>query len=576
MVRNYKRKTNRGGWDVNKMEAAIRDVLRNKLSCKKASITYEVPRTTLQRKLKECNGETILQPKRLGNFKPVFTTDQEEELASYIKDMESRLFGLSRKEVRQLAYQLAETNQIQNNFDKATKTAGEDWLTGFLKRNPSLSVRKPEATSVARAMGFNREAVKAFFKLLTDIVDKHKITPDKLFNVDETGMTTVSKSVGKVIATKGRKQVGCLSSAERGQLFTVEICVSANGSFMPPMFIFPRKRLKPELMDGAPTNSWAECNEKGWVTQEIFAKWFRKFVSWSGATKDQPVLLLLDGHASHVKNLEIIYLARDNGVNILCFPPHCTHKLQPLDVSFMKPLSTFYGDEVKKWLRTNPGRVVTHFQVTSLFSNAFLRAATMLVAVNGFRKTGIWPVNPNVFRDYEYLASETTDISLEEVRSPPTPSPSPLTNIQPPVTPPPGTSSSFQMKSPADILPTPKAKLQKRISRKRGKAALITNSPYKNDLEQNQLKTVQNKSSASKDQPKKQQKKTKKKKLVAGKENKFEEEDAECLYCGEWYSQSFEGWVTCRGCQRWAHCSCAGEEDNKKESLHICIHCSHF
>lgn len=49
--------------------------------------------------------------------------------------------------------------------------------------------------------------------------------------------------------------------------------------------------------------------------------------------------------------------------------------------------------------------------------------------------------------------------------------------------------------------------------------------------------------------------------------------DAECLYCGESYSTSTEGWVQCRVCKKWAHCSCAGEDDNDKELYHICDIC---
>lgn len=583
------------------MEAAVKDVASGRLSCKRAALEYNVPRSTLQRKLEEYKSKQHLSPTKLGSFRPIFSAAQEEELASYIKDMEGRLFGLSPKEVRQLAYQLATKNNIPHNFDPTTQTAGEDWLANFLKRNSSLSLRKPEATSAARAMGFNRQAVEAFFKILIETVDKYKITADKIYNVDETGMTTVAKSLGKVVATKGRKQVGSLSSAERGQLFTVEICMSATGVFMPPMFIFPRQRLKPELMDGAPPNSWAECNEKGWITKEIFLKWFNKFVTWSRATQEQPVLLLLDGHASHVKNLELIDIARSSGVHIICFPPHCTHRLQPLDVSFMKPLSAYYGEEVKKWLRSNPGRVVTHYQVATLFCNAFLKSATMLVAINGFRKTGIWPINPDIFGDEDFLPADTTDLPMDDVivpqsslnqesqpqplamhnptqsstgsltqpnieQTPVSPSPGPSTMLQLCATPPPGTS--FHVMLPLDIMPKPKARVQKRVTRKRGKTALITSSPYKKDIEEAQIrKPVANE---------KQGRKKKTKKIEKNKENESEEEDAECLYCGNLYSESTEGWVTCRACQRWAHCSCAGEEDNDDESLHICTFCARF
>lgn len=70
-----------------------------------------------------------------------------------------------------------------------------------------------------------------------------------------------------------------------------------------------------------------------------------QFVGWSRASKDSPVLLLLDGHHTythtrtcartsmhthtHPKNVTVIDYTRENGVIILCFPPHFTHRLQP-------------------------------------------------------------------------------------------------------------------------------------------------------------------------------------------------------------------------------------------------------
>jgi hypothetical protein len=349
MVRKYDKKSNRQKWNENDMANAIDDVIQKKMGCKKAASTYNVPRTTLQRRIIKYNANPDLEiaaKKGLGNFKPIFNKEQELELARYIKDMENRLFGLSTKDLRELAFQLAEHNQKTHNFNKTLGMAGEDWLTGFLRRNVTLSLRKPEATSAARAMGFNKVVVNKFYDLLSGIIDKYKITPNRVYNVDETGITTVAKSLTKIIATKGKKQVGTLSSAERGQLLTVEICMGADGSYMPPLFIFPRVRMKNELLDGATPGSWAECNEEGWIQKGIFIKWLKKFIIWSRVTKESPILLLLDGHASHTKSLELINIARENGVILLCFPPHCTHRLQPLDVSFMKYRTTIWIFEI--------------------------------------------------------------------------------------------------------------------------------------------------------------------------------------------------------------------------------------
>ena len=79
----------------------------------------------------------------------------------------------------------------------------------------------------------------------------------------------------------------------------------------------------------------------------------------------------------------------------------------------MKPLSTYYDHNIRKWLRTNPGRAVTQFQIASLFGSAYLEAAIMTNAINSFQKAAIWPVYRNVFKA-DFLAAEITDINFSE------------------------------------------------------------------------------------------------------------------------------------------------------------------
>jgi len=50
----------------------------------------------------------------------------------------------------------------------------------------------------------------------------------------------------------------------------------------------------------------------------------------------------MDGHSSHYQP-EIIQLARENDVVILCFPPYTSADSQPLDVGFFRPLKTPMG-----------------------------------------------------------------------------------------------------------------------------------------------------------------------------------------------------------------------------------------
>ena len=94
-------------------------------------------------------------------------------------------------------------------------------------------------------------------------------------------------------------------------------------------------------------------------------------------------------------NMEVIDLARANGVVLLCLPPHCSHK--------MKPLSIYYDQELEKWLRNHPGRVVTTFI-------AHTKAATAQTAINGFKKTGLFPTNRDIFEPHGFAPCQPTNI----------------------------------------------------------------------------------------------------------------------------------------------------------------------
>ena len=114
--------------------------------------------------------------------------------------------------------------------------------------------------------------------------------------------------------------------------------------------------------------------------------------------KEQPVLMIFDGHASHTRNLDIIEKARENNVVPLCLLSHMTHRLQLLDVSFFRSLKCKYNEEVRLWLRNHPGRRLCEDQVAEVFSDAYQAVATVDNAVNGSCKSGIEPFNHNTYK----------------------------------------------------------------------------------------------------------------------------------------------------------------------------------
>jgi hypothetical protein len=84
--------------------------------------------------------------------------------------------------------------------------------------------------------------------------------------------------------------------------------------------------------------------------------------------------------------------------------------MQTLDKAFTRSLKTFYSQEIEKWLRSRPGRVVTFYQIGELFGNAYKRASTGEIMANGFQATGLFPCDKKIFRPYDFhLSSEHKD-----------------------------------------------------------------------------------------------------------------------------------------------------------------------
>lgn len=84
-----------------------------------------------------------------------------------------------------------------------------------MARHKNLTLRQPEATSAARALGFSKEKIMEFFDCLTKLYDEHNFDPANIYNVNETGLSTVQKPQ-KVIGKKGKHEIGALTSGERG------------------------------------------------------------------------------------------------------------------------------------------------------------------------------------------------------------------------------------------------------------------------------------------------------------------------------------------------------------------------
>ncbi|XP_045456068.1 uncharacterized protein LOC123665882 [Melitaea cinxia] len=297
-------------WDKEQMIKAIKMVREKKMGTLKAAKFFKIPeqtdtRTTLQR----LSLKTELSPEEAATTtlgrKTTLGTQLENVLVEYILTLESKFHGLTRTDLHRMAYMLAVRNNLQNPFGESG-IAGKTWLRLFLKRHKDkLSIRRPTGTSFARVFGFNKENVDNFFQLLEEIYEKNNYSADRVYTVDEISLTVVQSKIPQVIGRRGKRQIASLTSAERGSMVTIVVCMNATGHFVPPFIIFPRKNMNLQLMRGCPPGAEGVAHPSGWIQMNIFTDWFKHFINHTHPTPDSRALLILDGHFSHTRNIDL-------------------------------------------------------------------------------------------------------------------------------------------------------------------------------------------------------------------------------------------------------------------------------
>lgn len=171
--------------------------------------------------------------------------------------------------------------------------------------------------------------------------------------------------------------------------------------------------MKIEFLNGTPPETLGMLSDSGYINSDLFIEWLDHFKQHTKPSLDSPVLLILNNHSSHV-NLKTVSFCMDNFIHLLSIPPHTSHRTQTLDRCFFKSLKDNYSVFYDLWTTTHPRRTVGLYQVGEIFGSANCQNSTVLKAINAFEMCGIWPLNPFIFTDDDFLPSSVTDQNILE------------------------------------------------------------------------------------------------------------------------------------------------------------------
>ena len=150
----------------------------------------------------------------------------------------------------------------------------------------------------------------------------------------------------------------------------------------------------------------------------MYEYWLEQMFIPSTAHLNRALLLIIDGHASHL-SLKIIELLKANQIICLILPSHSRHALQPLDVVVFNAVKRDWSAIVKNHLKEG-NKSVKNYEFPRLIKKLFIDKAAFSSSriVSSFARAGksitfrfqrhrntvniplgIWPFDPTAMRD---------------------------------------------------------------------------------------------------------------------------------------------------------------------------------
>lgn len=381
---------------LNYPENAMRDALtavRAGMPVKTAARNFNVPRTTLLYKYKGKNPEG----RKMGPD-TIFQPEEEALLEKWVLDMAKSGFPLSKESFLHSVAKLAK--ELKKDFKN--EMPGRKWYESFLRRHQAISLRTSQNLTKSRSAVTHIQLTRWFeevYDYLKEInCSDTLLDPTKIFNADESAFFLNPKG-SKVLASKGDKTIYSKINNNEKECYTVLVTANAAGQVAPPMVIFRYKRIPFDLSSSIPKHWGVGTSESGWMTADTFFCYITNvFYPWAKENVEFPIVFFVDGHASHM-SYHLSKFCSDNKIILVALYPNSTHLLQPMDVAVFRTLKTGWKEQVVSWRMENQGDTLKKHNFVPLLDKAIKERVTPKILENGFRKTGLFPWNPEVVKE---------------------------------------------------------------------------------------------------------------------------------------------------------------------------------
>ena len=316
---------------------------------------------------------------------------EEAQIAAALRYSADLGHPLKREDLKLMVQSFVTSQKRKTPF--ADGKPGNDFCRGFEARHPEIGKQIPELVTEARNHALSAETLDRFFLMYENLLDQHNLRdqPHRIFNLDETGLNANPVN-GKVYVEKGKSAV--VLNANCGKTsYSVMFCISADGKYLPPFVIYKGAHLYDNWTRGGPKDAVYTATESGWMQDKNFEQWITNVFVKHVEDVQKPVLLLFDGHGSHL-TFPTVDICMRNQILLLCLPPHTSHALQPLDVAVFRPLKIYWRDILENFRRQARKESVDKNIFPALLKRLFEQVSVRPdLAISGFLGAGLCPVD---------------------------------------------------------------------------------------------------------------------------------------------------------------------------------------
>jgi len=249
----------------------------SKVSLRCIAKDFNVPRQSLKNRL---DGKL---PRNQAHEESMnLTIGEEKELVHWITTLTTRGYAPRYRTVRELM-EMIRNRRVAGVNDNTIQLVnyepfGRDWAARFMSRHSQLESARVKCIEAARIKDVSAERMTKWFEDLKNIIDEFNIATKNTYNMDESGFAIGDVEASQRIINAEVRQRFQAKPGRQVWVTAIE-CISADGTFIPPLIIFKGENFSRQWIpaDMDHDRQWQfGYNTKGWTSNLHGMQWLRQ------------------------------------------------------------------------------------------------------------------------------------------------------------------------------------------------------------------------------------------------------------------------------------------------------------